>query len=154
MSVTYKGVTLFNDFDNDGGSFVAWEKLTLGALEKYFAQTHNLLIKSSQELEADIPNIAKGDTDVEKAERAKLISSDQNGLSHPGLYIANFEYRDSRLLGLFPGGHCQLASFFFPAFPTLASNFGGVSWPRVRSHHDMASRLPGGCCVHVMLIVF
>jgi hypothetical protein len=82
MSVTYKGVTLFNDFDNDGGSFVAWEKLTLGALEKYFAQTHNLLIKPSQELEADIRNIAKGETDVETAERAKLVSSDQNGLSH------------------------------------------------------------------------
>jgi hypothetical protein len=41
------------------------------------------------------------------------------------------------------------ASFlFFPAFPTLTSIFGGLpSQPRVRSHHDMASRLPGGCCV-------
>jgi hypothetical protein len=86
MSATYKGVTLFNDFD-DGGSFVAWEKLTHGALEKYFAQTHNLLIKSSQEFEADIRSIAKGDTDVETAERAKLISSDQNGLSHLRLGI-------------------------------------------------------------------
>jgi hypothetical protein len=81
MSVTYEGVTLFNDFDNDGGSFVAWEKLTLGALEIYFAQTHNLLIKSSQELEADIRNISKGDTDVESAEGAKLqVQSSERGL--------------------------------------------------------------------------
>jgi hypothetical protein len=89
ISVAYKGVTLFNDFDNDGGSFIAWEKLPLGALEKYFAQMHNLLINSSQELGADIRNIAKGDTDVETAERAKLISSDQNGLEHLLLFVGD-----------------------------------------------------------------
>jgi hypothetical protein len=39
-----------------------------------------------------------------------------------GLYIDNFEYRDSRLLRFFPGGHCQLASFI-PGLPNTRFKF-------------------------------
>jgi hypothetical protein len=99
MSAAYKGIVLFNEFDE--GDFASWREMVLGYFPDKEKETYELLtaLLEQSALEAEIRNVSGNDSNAEAKARAAYAETDVKAKGNLLRFLSPLQRRNAQPFG-------------------------------------------------------